>query len=184
MAAGPTLPPQAYTREILTSAFNWLQTQPDSVRKLATTPDALVGLFTRAKRFGNSSLEADAPISGQNFMSDLKNLAEGLKQFEGSKAAPMPQWPAAPEASGSALSTQTFLNQVNQQVNQQVHQVNHLNQIFTPTGSSSVGSQASLNDRSRGMIQEVKEQLNLSSEVEVLNMMVALAYKYLRNLLS
>lgn len=86
MATGPTLPPQAYTREILTSAFNWLQTQPESVKKLATTPDALVGLFMRAQRYGASSMEADAPISSQAFMSDLKNLAEGLKQFEDPKA--------------------------------------------------------------------------------------------------
>lgn len=82
MASGPTLPPQAYTREILTSAFNWLQTQPESVKKLATTPDALVGLFMRAQRFGATSMEADAPVSSQAFISDLKNLAEGLKQFE------------------------------------------------------------------------------------------------------
>lgn len=82
MAIGPTLPPQAYTREILTAAFNWLQTQPESVKKLAITPDALVGLYMRAQRYGASSMEADAPVSSQVFMSDLKNLAEGLKQFE------------------------------------------------------------------------------------------------------
>jgi hypothetical protein len=87
MANGPTLPPQAYTREILTNAFNWLQSQPESVRKIATTPDALVGLFLRAQRYGNSSLEADAPISSQSFISDLKNLAEGLKQFEAPRDA-------------------------------------------------------------------------------------------------
>ncbi len=203
MAAGPTLPPQAYTREILTSAFNWLQTQPDSVRKLATTPDALVGLFTRARRFGNSSLEADAPVSGQNFMSDLKNLAEGLKQFEDSKTGahiPAPQM-AGSQMSGpqmsppishgpAATASPTFLSQVNQHVNQQVHQVNHVNQVFSPPGvhsgaqANAQGAQFGLNDRSRAMIQEVKEQLNLSSDVEVLNMMVALAYKNLKNLLS
>jgi hypothetical protein len=184
MASGPTLPPQAYTREILTSAFNWLQTQPDSVRKLATTPDALVGLFTRARRFGNSSLEADAPVSGQNFMSDLKNLAEGLKQFEDSKAAPLAQRPAISAVPGSAMSAQTVLNQTNQQVNQQVHQVNHISQVFTPSGSQTMGGQVTLNERSLVMIQEVKEQLNLSSDVEVLNMMIALAYKSLKHLLS
>jgi len=36
----------------------------------------------RAQRFGATSMEADAPVSSQAFISDLKNLAEGLKQFE------------------------------------------------------------------------------------------------------
>ncbi len=82
MANGPTLPPQAYTREILAVAFQWLQSQPESIKKLAQTPDALVGLYLRAQRFSNATAETDAPISSQNFISDLKHLAEGLKQFE------------------------------------------------------------------------------------------------------
>ncbi len=104
MANGPTLPPQAYTREILTSAFNWLQTQPESVKKLATTPDALVGLFMRAQRYGASSMELDAPVSSQNFISDLKNLAEGLKQFEKPK---LQHASLANQASGGSLHSVT-----------------------------------------------------------------------------
>lgn len=105
MATGPTLPPQAYTREILTAAFNWLQAQPESVKKLATTPDALVGLYMRAQRFGSSSLEADAPVSSQSFMSDLKNLAEGLKQFESPKQAASAIAAAAAAANAANLGS-------------------------------------------------------------------------------
>src|SRR5688572_24243925 len=90
MAISSAAPPQAYTREVLTTAFNWLQSQPDSVRRQATTPDSLVALYMRAQRHGSSSLatslQTEAPVSSQNFMSDLKNLAEGLKQFEDPKA--------------------------------------------------------------------------------------------------
>lgn len=196
MASGPTLPPQAYTREVLTSAFNWLQTQPESVRKLATTPDALVGLYTRAKRFGASSLEADAPVSGQNFMSDLKNLAEGLKQFEEPKSnigVPHPAGPLFSHASSAnPISAHTALHPVGapnsspnlgpQTVLNQMNQVNHVNQIFTPSGGPVESS--GLNERSRAMIQEVKDHLNLSSDTEVINMMLALAYKSLKNLLN
>ncbi len=153
MASGPTLPPQAYTREILTAAFNWLQSQPDSVRKLATTPDALVGLYMRAQRFGNTSLENDAPVSSQAFMSDLKNLAEGLKQFEEPKEIKRPQTPPPQQAWAAA-----------------------------PTFTSPPPSQ--LNERSWAMIQEVKSQLNLTSDVDAINMMIAVAYKNLRNLLA
>jgi hypothetical protein len=78
------LPPQAYTRDTVLEAFNWLQTQPESVRQHAKTEDALVSLYLRAKRFGGigSPLEQEAPISSKKFKSDLKNLAKGLRDFD------------------------------------------------------------------------------------------------------
>ena len=163
MATGPTLPPQAYTREILSTAFNWLQSQPESVKKLATSPDALVGIYMRAQRFGNSSMETDAPVSSQNFMSDLKNLAEGLKEFDEPREKRPVQPQQAPIANGHA----------------------------SPSRSESLSSgfaqglnDRSLHPRSLEMIREVKSQLNLSSDAEAVNMMVALAYKNLKNLLA
>jgi hypothetical protein len=83
MVPASTLPPQAYTRDILAKAYLWMQNQPDSIRKMAGTPDALVGLFLRAQRNGEASLESVAPVSRDIFISDLKNLANELEQFEG-----------------------------------------------------------------------------------------------------
>lgn len=109
MAIGASVPPRAYTREILTTAFNWLQTQPDAVRAKATTPDALVGLYMQATRgtvakpeFGSDS---DAPVSSQAFMSDLKNLAEGLREFDDSKANRAVAPPSSSKAQLSQPST-------------------------------------------------------------------------------
>ncbi len=82
MANDPTLPPQAYTRETLGVAFQWLQSQPESTKKLAQTPDALVGLYLRAQRSSSVTSETDPPVTSQNFISDLKHLAEGFKPFE------------------------------------------------------------------------------------------------------
>ena len=240
MANGPTLPPQAYTREILTSAFNWLQTQPESVKKLATTPDALVGLFMRAQRYGASSMELDAPVSSQNFISDLKNLAEGLKQFEKPK---LQQGHQANQAPGSSLhamsnapnqaahspsatfhSAQTFQQAVmpsggvagghyagasasphashvapsgyenhaaqpNSHSNTQMgtHSNNQMgshsgNPMASPFSASASSAQLVLNERAQQMIHEVKNQLNLSSHAETINMLVALGYKQLGSL--
>jgi hypothetical protein len=303
MASGPTLPPQAYTRETLTAAFNWLQTQPESIRKAATTPDTLVSLYTRAKRFAASSLESDAPVSSQAFMSDLKNLAEGLKQFDEPKAsmrepakethreatkdyysaparesmdgkrfhANSPQMAAAETHQGMSPAlpshpSSAFHNSSSQSIqtsgispfsqsnptsapmsasvgvygatsaNQPSHFVNSApvstqqpstanpstqtilpsagtgqitesgagpmngNSIAPPSnasgpvhmhiaraGSNQVASTSvlsgMLNERSWAMIQEVKNNLNLSSDAEAVNMMVALAYKNLKTLL-
>jgi len=71
MSSG-TLPPQAYTREMLMQAYQWLRVQPESIKEMAVTPDALVSLFLKAKRSGDSSLESIAPISKENFRNDFK----------------------------------------------------------------------------------------------------------------
>jgi hypothetical protein len=192
MASGSSLPPQAYTREILTAAFNWLQTQTESVRKTATTPDVLVGLFMRAQRFGESNPESDAPISSQNFMSDLRNLAEGLKQFEGPAkdtsrgmqrenhrdprrftASPNIAPPITPNVSANMMPNMSSDIGYFQPP---------IMQVQTP--APSVGVQAGLNERTLTMIHEVKAQFNLSCEAEAINMMVSLAYKSLKNLLA
>lgn len=175
------MPPQAYTREILTAAFNWLQTQPESSRKLATTPDALVGLYMRAQRFGNSSLEADAPISSQNFMSDLKHLAEGLKQFEEGPRGTTGEIRRLHPNTTVSTATMTPPSMASWAAAQQPANTSTVSTASTPVPASLSGS---LNEKSWAMIQEVKSQLNLSSDAEAINMMVALAYKSLKNLLA
>ena len=241
MATGPTLPPQAYTREILTAAFNWLQTQPESAKKLATNPDALVGLYLRAQRYGNSNLETDAPVSSQVFMNDLKNLAEGLKQFEENEgksgSAPSGAPVQASMLKSYATKSSTFgnapsanssganganpfvlgfsLSSVKSQSPESASSTqlgmplsysapaattapsapipisnsqSNSNSLQAPppppaAPSASVGP-LPLNERSQQMIQEVKAALNLSSDAEAVNMMLALAYKNLKNLLA
>lgn len=177
MASGPTLPPQAYTREILTAAFNWLQSQPESVRKIATSPDALVGLYLRAQRYGASSLENDAPISSQSFMSDLRNLAEGLKQFEDSPQLAPQVVATAPRALSHPESDPVSPKPNTPPETKGENPVPEGKPRSTP-------SDGVLTDRSLLMIQEVKDGLNLSSEAEVINLMVAIAYKKLKNLLD
>lgn len=217
MANGPTLPPQAYTREILTSAFNWLQLQPESVKKLATTPDALVGLYLRAQRYGSSSLETDAPISQQVFLSDLKSLAEGLKQFD--EPSVRPTRPASPQAAASTSSAAASPSHSQSPSHSPSPSPSPSHSAFAAPSSTSAAFAggffsepppltfattypssltsatsgtagvlpslpSSLNERSRQMIQETRNSLNLSSDAEVINLMVALAYKNLKNLLA
>lgn len=95
--------PQAYTREQLTQAFTWVQSQPDSVRAMADTPDALVALYLRAKRAGEVNVvnELAAPVSEKNFRENLKTLAAEMQQF-GGQAGPSvistgPIFPTAPD---------------------------------------------------------------------------------------
>ncbi|MES2964027.1 MAG: hypothetical protein V4760_09065 [Bdellovibrionota bacterium] len=208
---------------MLTTAFNWLQTQPDSIRKMATSPDALVCLYTRAQRMGNVALDSDAPVSSQVFMSDLKNLAEGLRQFDEptlpgahkathsaplkprptpisaqmAMSAPVMSAPAtqppisaqapAPGARYAGAQVAANVTPLHQPVADD-HRFFEQHQPVQPQLSSGVvaatAGLAMLNERSLAMIQEVKAALNLSSDSEVANLMVALAYKNLKTLLA
>ena len=208
MAIGSQVPPRAYTREILTTAFNWLQTQPEAARAKATTPDALVALYMQATnnvggRFdrtygGQSSLETDAPVSSQAFMSDLKNLAVGLKEFDDSKSIRAPQArPAMPQhASDTRLSTSEKL-----QPNPGFPVSHHVGEHRVPTAAATVSAPVTtssvpqtataaplrtqqLNEKSLAMLREVQVAMNLSSETEAINMMIAVAYKNLKSVIA
>lgn len=176
MAIGTSVPPRAYTREILTTAFNWLQTQPDAVRAKATTPDALVSLFTQAQRgSGNkpdSTFESEAPVSSQSFMSDLKNLAQGLKEFDDSRSQRQYSAPA-----------QAYLNPQSEQVATPAPTPvapPAIQATPAPTGPAALR----LNDRSVAMLREIQVSMNLSSEIEAMNMMMAVAYSHLKPVLA
>jgi hypothetical protein len=74
------IPPQAYTRDVLVKAIEWIGTQPSTVREKATSADLLVSFYMQACRRASANMEA--PVSQENFKTDLKNLAQGLKAFE------------------------------------------------------------------------------------------------------
>ena len=72
------LPPQAYTRDTLAKAFEWLKTQPEGVRSIASEADSLVTLYLQSRR----ARKPKNTKSSEDFRSDLKNLAYGLKHFD------------------------------------------------------------------------------------------------------
>jgi hypothetical protein len=103
MAKVHNLPPQAYTRDVLVKAIDWVATQSPNLRERASSADALVSMYLQARR-RQSEWQNEAPVSGENFRTDLKNLAEDLKQFEQPSVPPqvhhVPQhvhMPSAPE---------------------------------------------------------------------------------------
>lgn len=73
------LPPQAYTKDTLVEAYAWLQSQNESIKEIATTPDILVSLYMKAKMQGMEALERP---SIQNFKSELKSLVGIMGEFE------------------------------------------------------------------------------------------------------
>ncbi len=189
-----------YSRVDLQAAFNWLVNQPDHVRKQASDPDRLMTLYYRSSGRPNaethsvrtdsvrldtlrmesssSRMESEAPVSSQNFLSDLRQINEALRQFESPQPAPGAD-PVAPHVSHHIP-----------------HQAPHGSQPGPiPTaahpvpGPAPAATQAplapiALNARTLEALQEVREKLNLSSDLEALQMLVSLGYKQLKPLIG
>lgn len=158
------LPPQAYTKDTLTKAYTWLLHQNASIRELATTPDILVSLFLKAQRNGDEAL--DTP-SIQNFKNELKSLAGMMGELE-DKKIPAPQPQAPPIATRQAPQTQHFSSPAPAPA--------------TPTVAVDVVSQ--LDTKTKAMMAEVREHLNLSSDVEVMRFLISLGYHKAKSLYS
>lgn len=177
------LPPQAYTREDVAKAYVWVQSQPEYVKNMATSKEALVALYLQARRNGVSSIvdsrmENVAPVSSKDFKSQLQSLATELNQFEKEKETLKAQAPLKPAVPAFA---------------QEYEEIN----TTTPTSASlpqfeerSIEFKVSerrpsslpLDQKSQEIIDHVKAALNLESDAEVIRMLITLGYDKLKNI--
>jgi hypothetical protein len=150
-------PPQAYTKETLLKAYNWLQSQPESVRDLASTPDQLVSLYLKNSR--GSSLDGLERPSIQSFKSELKNLAGMMGDLE--KKQDPPSYSTSTSASIPAPSAPHH---------------------YQPTQRTQAPTASPMDEVTQSLIREVKSELNLSSDQEALRMLVKIGYQKVRSL--
>lgn len=181
------LPPQAYTKETMLKAYQWLMVQNSSIKEMATTPDILVSLYLKATRDGDHSLERP---SIQNFKNELKSLAGMMGELDrpvmtaaataAVHAQPMmapvqqavvatPAPVAQPVVAASLPATQT--------------QVSYTEKTLTTT-SHTQDLVDLLDCGSKAMIQEVKGEFNLSSDLEALRMLIKVGYSRSKALLK
>lgn len=220
------LPPQAYTKDILLKAYQWLMGQNGSIKEMATTPDILVSLYLKATRDGDHAL--DRP-SIQNFKNELRSLAGMMGELDRTPAThsqPVPQ-PTSHPTVQTAVQTAPAVS-VQQQPLQQMltpqmttasampsaapkapaqtmtasapvttvmsapsmsmpvptqTQVSYTEKTMTTTTRPSDPLEA-LDCATKLMIQEVKEEFNLSSDLESLRMLVKIGYSRSRSMLS
>ncbi len=224
-----------YSRVDLQAAFNWLVNQPDHVRKQASDPDRLMTLYYRSSgrtsnhsettrvdsmrvessRVESSRMESEAPVSSQNFLSDLRQINEALRQFESPGAQPMGQGHSSHNhlsnshpvqsanqtyAPQSSTAQQTVIHTAPTSAHLHIHNsapAHHSPPNSLPNMShSNIGNTAppvmahagaigmALNGRSQAILMEVREKLNLSSETEALQMLLAIGYKQLKPMID
>lgn len=152
------LPPQAYTKETMLKAYQWLMGQHSSIKEMATTPDILVSLYLKTTRDGSAAL--DRP-SIQNFKNELKSLAGMMGELDRPVVQPPQVQVQVQTQTQPPLQTQT--------------QVSYTEKTLTATTQTRDLVEV-LDASTKGMIQEVKEELNLSSDLEALRMLVKIGY--------
>ncbi|MBY0553694.1 hypothetical protein K2P97_04140 [bacterium] len=186
------LPPQAYTKETLQKAYTWLLTQGPSVKEMASTQDMLVSLYLKAQRSGEASL--DTP-SIQNFKQELKNLASMIGDLQ------TPQQAAHIAAQQQVHSTQiaqqqapqTPVNSPQASVQTKALPVAGLTQTIKETtatlqnngnqfSGSNNNSLGQLDLQSLQILAEVRQNLNLSSDIEALRALISLGYKQFKKM--
>lgn len=184
------LPPQAYTKDILLKAYQWLMGQDSSLKEIATTPDILVSLYLKATRDGEHAL---ARPSIQNFKNELRSLAGMMGELDRPAAAVAagpailaPKTPATQQVQTTAPSA----NPAPAPAPAPIRTMPITEPLETAAPVTATASPqradvfAQLDPQSLAMIQEVKEQFNLSSDLESLRMLIKVGYTRSKNLLS
>lgn len=181
MAVTSTLPPQAYTRDTLVKAIEWISTQPLSVRERANSADLVVSFYLQASR---RAAHLEAPVSQENFKSDLKHLAEDLRKFE--ELSPPQQTTAAPIRSPSYGFTEPLVENQRPEMWQPPLRNDspapRLEMHTRPEPPPPKNTVWTIDQRSLSVARELQQRLNLGSEVEALRLLVTLGAERARDM--
>jgi len=170
MAITSSVPPQAYTRDTLVKAIEWLSTQPQTVRERANSADTIVSHYLHACR--RTTLHVETPVSPEAFKSDLKQLAANLKQFEQPSMPP----PTRPVGYGPELLRHETTTRQETIVRQESRTEEHSSSTTLQGGGWQIDA------RSLGVCRELQERLNLSNEGEAIRMLITLGAERARQL--
>lgn len=181
--ANNQIPPQAYTREDVAKAYVWVQSQPEYVKNMATSRDALVALYLQARRNGVASLENLAPVSSRDFQTQLQSLASELNQFEKPKEtlkATTPLQPAQHSVPPSLDINNGYEFDAKPQDTNPQPRYDERSVEFKISERRHTEEGLILDAKSQKIVDSVKAQLNMESDAEVMRMLLTLGYDKLK----
>ncbi len=172
------LPPQAYTREVVANAYNWLQAQPEHIRRMAQNTDTLVALYLRAKRNSDNPQFDEPAASVENFRSQLKNLATEIQQFvpEQEKYAV----PVSPVHMSNQMHNQIPVEPPPSYAPPSYASQPPPQQSYKASGT--IGDFGFLDPQSLEILKKVRQHLNLGSDIEAMRMLLVLGFEKIQTL--
>lgn len=205
MALSSKLPPQAYTRDTLVKAIEWLSVQPPTLRESVKSADLIVSHYLQARRQNPSSSES--PLQQESFKLDLKTLADELREPQ--ESAPKKRSPSILRSShnlvhekkeasmSSSSSMESFFRPSHSQVPDTIPQHQPMIQQSLPLNNpppsqqhqrpqmeaSIQGLSWNVDARSLSIARELRDRLNLSCEGEALRMLVSLGAERFKGVL-
>jgi hypothetical protein len=174
--------PQAYTRDTLVKAIEWLSDQPPAVRERANSADLIVSHYLQARRQA-AAVQMEAPVSQENFKADLKHLAQDLKRFEEPSPPPHPPTRSPSYVIASAMDDTPATESTYRQETtlRQETIVRHETAARAAVETLPKGVWQ-IDARSLAIARELQERLNLGHETEALRMLVTLGAERAREL--
>ncbi|MBX7230601.1 MAG: hypothetical protein K1X29_00815 [Bdellovibrionales bacterium] len=170
MAISGIVPPQAYTRETLVEAFEWLKDQPASIQEKATHAEALVGLYLTAKRRNYSQDQAKTQQrSVETFNNDLRKIAQNIEASQAlTNEEPSPVISLRPSHSVPVKNNKNTIAEKGK------------NEIQLPLYEGIVHE---LDEKSQKYIRDIQQRMNLETEIDALRALVAIGYEKLNGIL-
>lgn len=176
------MPPQAYSKQDILKAMEWLEKQSEPVKSQATNADALMGLYKKALIYGDTFVDKQAPVNGDSFRSELRDIAERLGSFD---VSPSVSTQTKKISQVSPLSYQVEAEEPRQQVHDVVQKENIKisiqRQLQQTTKDESFNIQA-LDTLTQSRVKEIRTRFNLSRDEEAIRMLVTVGYEKLQNI--
>jgi hypothetical protein len=161
MAMTQNMPPQAYTRDTLVKAIEWVSSQPPSIREKASSADLIVSLYLSARRRSSSE---EVTVRQEIFKTELKSMVEEFKSHDEPLSPPSPG-PQAPTLAAAPKPPTRFPSPV--------RSPEHL-----PVQAFNWG----VDERSLALARDLQERLNLGHESEALRLLIQLGAERAREL--
>lgn len=194
-------PPQAYTKELLTQAYDWLAKQPESIRYQARDADSLVQLFKYSQRYSSQehsvAIEGIQRPSSDTFKGELKSLLGMMDQLENetqeesrsvdSSPQPSPVMPTYSASHSRANGAQRY------HVSSVTEERTRTNQIFevpappipVPSAPSKEATlELKLDEISLKTIDRIRELLNLTDRQEVVKALIQIGAKQINKIVA
>ncbi len=171
-------PPQAYSKETISEAFMWLQSQPDEIKKRATHTEALLSLYLKNKsqKYWAAKTNTSINNSVNDFNDQLQEIALEVSPNQ-----------TQPHANGNTLITEPdFNNPLSHRLNDPSHSttVNFINKKEEGhTLDTKQDIEDMLDEKSLTSLHRTKAKFNLSSNKEAARLLISLGFEQVKSLM-